>query len=47
MGPININTDGMWTLMTIGLIASAIVAIVSIAGVGYVLYKGIEVICCG
>lgn len=40
MGPININTDGIWTMARIGIVTSIVMAVVTFVGVAYVLARG-------
>jgi len=41
MGPININTDGIWAMAKVGIVASIIGVIAVGAGVIFLLYRGI------
>ena len=41
MGPININTDGILDMVMVGVVATAIISIISIFGIIFLLYRGV------
>ena len=44
MGPININTDGIWYAAQVGLAVMAILAFTFVVSAAYVFYRGIMAI---